>query len=217
MIRRFLFLVALVLAVPAWAADERAKTDRSTKTHTILGENLTGEIRKIRTNDAGELLFASGAGGLGVVDQGAAGVDPTVRWHMVLRNAAGVEFGLAASPFGVTLFNAAGDAIGTTADPIVTQEKVSTTIVAGVVSCGTTETEIGTASADRLELFGINTSTDVIFVGPTGLTTANGIPLADSFVAADGEAGRFTMDSTQAFFCRVVSGTGELRFVDKKK
>lgn len=119
--KKLLCLVALLMAVPVLGADERAKTDRSTRTHTLLVVDFTtGEIRQLKSTTDG-LLVDIGGTGVGIVDQGAAGVDPTVRWHMVLRNAAGAEFGLAASPFATRLFDGAGAAFGTTGNPIFVQ------------------------------------------------------------------------------------------------
>lgn len=52
--KKFLLLAALILAVPAWAADERAKTDRSTRTHTLLVvDSVTGEIRQLKSGPGG--------------------------------------------------------------------------------------------------------------------------------------------------------------------
>lgn len=118
MFRRFLFLVALVLAVPAWAADERAKTDRKSKTHTIIGENLSGEIRKIRTSDTGSLLMEAPPGGFGAVDQGAANATPTIRWNIVWRDSTGAEFAIPANPLAMSIFDGLSNLLGVAANPL---------------------------------------------------------------------------------------------------
>lgn len=121
MIARFLCLVALLMAVPVWGANERAKTDRSTKTHTlIVVDDTTGEIRQVKSTVNG-LKVDSSAGGGGVVDQGISGVSDADPWNIMLRDSSGVELGLAASPFASRLFDGAGAAFGTTSNPIFFQ------------------------------------------------------------------------------------------------
>lgn len=113
MTKKFLLLAALILAAPAWSADERAKTDRSTRTHTLLVvDDTTGEIRQLKSTASGLKVDAS-AGGAGTADQGISGISDADPWNMMIRDSSGNELGLAASPFAIRIFDGAAAALFT--------------------------------------------------------------------------------------------------------
>lgn len=86
--------------------------------------------------------------------------------------------------------------------------KYTTTVTTTAVSCGTTATLAPTTVAsNRYTATFYNASTVTIYLGGSGVTTANGLPLLPG--------ASFTDNIENAvYYCRVTSGTGELRVLE---
>jgi len=87
--------------------------------------------------------------------------------------------------------------------------KLTNTVVSTAITCATTATAAPTTpSTDRTTLTMYNNSSVTIYIGGSGVTTSNGIPLLP---------GASFTDNTQrgAYYCRVASGTADLRIMEQ--
>jgi hypothetical protein len=98
--------------------------------------------------------------------------------------------------------------------PVTATMSTATTFAHGAVSVGTSETLISAASGTRRSLLIRNAdSGTVVFLGATGVTTANGLPVGESGApGATGDGGTVIYTHTQAIYGIVSSGTADIRF-----
>lgn len=87
--------------------------------------------------------------------------------------------------------------------------KLTNTVTSTAVTCATTATAAPTTpSTDRTTLTLYNNSSVTIYIGGSGVTTSNGIPLLPG--------ASFTDDTQRgAYYCRVASGTADLRVMEQ--
>lgn len=79
---------------------------------------------------------------------------------------------------------------------------------AEAVAPTTTSTTVAAANTSRISLTIVNNGSQVVYIGPRGVTTSNGIP-----VAANGGAYE-DVTSLDAWFAVTAAGTGDLRILE---
>ncbi len=133
----FIF-AALFFIMPDLAFSDGGLLPRDNRNNAAMGgvnsDDQDGDVFPILFDPVtGELLVKSSSTSVApvTVAQGTSGVDADA-WNSILRNLAGVEYGLAASPFGVSLFDAASNLLGIPASPLA----VGGTAADGAASSG---------------------------------------------------------------------------------
>jgi len=115
-------LVAFILmAFPTvgFGQKETASKDANGVRGLLLHDAANLQTRRWLDDGNGGALVSFGAGGVGVVDQGISGTSDADPWNVMIRSGAGTELGLAASPFAISIFDAASNLLGVTANPLV--------------------------------------------------------------------------------------------------
>lgn len=188
------FLAALILAAfPALGFGARENSSRDDNGHRaiLLHDATTLEVRRWLDDGAGGALVSFGAGASLLANQGISGVSDADPWNMMIRNGSGTEVGLAASPFAISIYDAASNLLGVTANPLVVDLGVNNDVTLPPVlvsdSNNTTTTPLGIGATFT------GTATDLLANGnPHVVVTV----FADQVSAADGLVLQFSQDGT---------------------
>lgn len=89
-----------------------------------------------------------------------------------------------------------------------TKEVMPTNLTAAAVTVGTSAVVVAAANVDRRSVLIVNNAANVIYVGPAGVTTATGVP-----VAAGG--GALTLNTTAAIYAIAGSAGNNVRVLQE--
>lgn len=128
--RILMFLAILVTTAQVWGATPQTVNDAKQQyiqkfpwiMLLALDPSDPTKVIPVAIDGDGNFTVVFPSGGAGAVDQGDQAATSGFPWFFTMtRRSDGAEFGLAASPFGVQLFNAVGAALGETANPLIIQ------------------------------------------------------------------------------------------------
>lgn len=142
-----LALVALIGIQVKATAQELAPKDRNRVPALLLTDPVSGKTDRWESDGSGAAKVSIVGSSTVTANQGTSGSD-TDPWNMMIRNGSGAELGLASSPFAISIFDAASNLLGVTANPFVVDLGVNNDVT---VTSGTVTANIGTTGGIALE------------------------------------------------------------------
>lgn len=221
-IKRFLLTSLFLLCVsPAWSA--APDTITKVKQRSIFKEPyvlLMGldptdptKVIPVLIDGNGTISVVFPVGGAGAVDQGDQAATSGSPWYFTMtRRSDGAEFGLAASPFGVSLFDAASNLLGVAGSPVIVETQAAQTAAEPtVIVVGITPTLIFAASPTTKSVTIQNSGTAIVFLGKAAVTTSTGIGIRGGVVNDDMKGQTAVANHGDDIYGIVSSGTVNVR------